>query len=669
MSGRMNLIVAGTGIYQNWPELKLVQANHTQFTEYVRQYWPDPRITEDAALEPMSAPELRRGLADWLMACQADDDLILLWSGHGHVVNGMHRLITFESPYPGPNAIWSENSLTTGELADYLIHCPARRIIVLLNTCWSGDGGQQLAETIGHAMADSPDAAQTRSMVIISSARREPSLDGAFLTNALKILRASVPVAGVPPEHRWSATDRWLSPEALFAAVNVLLKNHDHQAQMHVPYGMVGGFFRRMQFLATAPELPARVVTRLFSDFSGHLSGRDQVWDLDQVRDAINDFSGSEPSGELGFRLRKLAVALSMLAFLEGWLGSGSGLANRMSPAWASVLSPIHRTAKPPDRFGYIEQVVLHGGAREIIEFAARVIQHAEHDPCDSRLYRWAHEELGVDAQVVDDALARLVSKREASRVIINFGMTIPDNAEEDALPQSVIAWIWSRDGQPITSPEYPFDPPYDVADMVATLVDWARTEVGDVEHVDVALPVSLFGSPSRPESARLRLKGALTRPVVMSSGLVVRWADRISRPGLRSDGANQARAIDGAPDPLCWVDRSACAKADKLLDHLTGLQQAVGFTFEPKNLALFYAAAYSSPYLLWTDGDGHDIGSIQYEVKLRWPHLPSHLSAAYQSAAPTVIRAVRVIWDDSDWLENIVPKLLNPSRRLHIRQ
>jgi hypothetical protein len=667
MSGRMNLIVVGTGIYQNWPELRLVQSHHNRFTEYVMQCWPDPRITEDAALEPMSASELRTGLARWLTACQEDDDLILLWSGHGQVENGMHRLITFESPYPGPNAISSENSLTTQELADYLMQCPARRIVVLLNTCWSGDGGQQLAEAIGHATADSPSAAQTRSMVIISSARREPSPDGAFLTCALKVLRAQAPIAGVPTEDRWSAMDRWLTPGELFAAVNILLREYDHQAQMHVPYGIVGGFFRRMQFLATVPELPARVVTRLFDDFPGHVSGRNQVWDLDRVRDALDNFSGSEPTGELGFRLRKLAVALSMLAFLERWLGSGSGLANRISPAWASVLSPIHRMAKPPDRFGYIEQVVLNGGPTEIIEFAARVIQHADDEPCDDRLYQWAREELAADEQVVDNALARLVSKRALGRVIINFGMTIPDDAEEDALPQSVIAWIWSPDGQPVTSPEYPFDPPYDVADMVATLVGWARTEVGDVEHVDVALPVSLFGSPFRPESARLRLRGALTRPVITSSWLVVRWADRISRPDLRSDGVVQARAIDDAPDPLCWVDRSACGKADKLLDHLTGLQQAVGFTFEPKDLALFYAAVYSSPYLLWPDGDGHDIGSIKDEVKLRWPYLPGHLNAAYKSAEPTVIRSVRVIWDDPDWLENIVPKLLNPSRRLHI--
>src|SRR5262249_26050638 len=184
----------------------------------------------------------------------------------------MHRLITFESPYPEPDTLSSENSVTTQELADYLMQCPARRTVVLLNTCWSGDGGQQLAETIGHAVADSLSEAQDRSMAIISSARREESADGAFLSNALRVLHAQVPPGGTPTEHRWSAADKWLSPEGLCAAVNILLKQDDHQAQLHIPYGIVGGFFRRMQLPSRTPELPIRVVSRLFSDFPDHLS-------------------------------------------------------------------------------------------------------------------------------------------------------------------------------------------------------------------------------------------------------------------------------------------------------------------------------------------------------------------------------------------------------------
>ena len=667
MSSRMNLIVVGTGVYQHWPELRLIPGHHERFRAYVMAQWTDSRVTEDAAFEPLSAPELRTRLASWLTDCKPDDDLMLVWSGHGQIGNGKHRLITFESPHPGHGTLSSENSVTTEELADYLMQCPARRIVVLLNTCWSGDGGQQLAEVIGRAVADSLSERQERSMAIISSARREESADGAFLSAALTVLRAQVPPAGLLPEYRWAASDPYLNSEQLCAAVNVLLHEHDHQAQLHLPYGIVGGFFRRMAPSAAMPELPVRVVARLFSDFSGHLPASARGWDLGQVRTAIEQSGSSEPTGELKFRLGKLALALSLLELLEQWLGSGSGLANRMPPAWASVLSPIHRTARPSDRFGYVEQVMLHAGPKQIIEFAARVIREAGDNPRDDRLYAWAQRELAVDRQVVDDALARLGAKRGQRRVIINFGMTIADDAEEDALPTSVIGWIWSPDGHSVTSPEYPFEPPYDVADMVARLVSWARSEVGDIDHIDVALPVSLFRSASRPEAARLRLRGTLTRPVVRSSGMVVRWADRIFRPDLRSDGASQAHAIAEAPDPLRWVDRGMCGQPEDLLDQLSTRSQAVGFTFEPDDLDLFYAAVYSSPYLLWTDGDGYDIGSVQREVRLRWPDVPGHLSEVYKSAEPAVIRSVRVIWDDPDWLENIVPKLFDPNRRLRI--
>jgi hypothetical protein len=668
MSGRMNLIVVGTGEYQHWPELKFIRPHNDRFMDYVAQYWPDPRIIKEAALEPLPAKELRSSLRYWLTSCQNDDDVILLWSGHGQVSGSKHRLITFESPFPGHATLSSENSVTTEELADYLIQCPARRIVVLVNTCWSGDGGQQLAGVIGNVVSESLSTAQDRSMAIISSARREESKDGAFLSKALAILRAEGPPTGLAAEHRWEPSEPYLSPERLCAAVNVLLVGDDHQAQLHPPYGFVGGFFRRMRRQAAAPELPARVVAQLFVDFPDHLSGPAGPWDVGRVRETLDRSGEAEPSGELAFRLDRLALALSVLALLERWLGSSAGLANRLEPAWRSVLSPIHRIPRPHDRFGFVEQVALHGRPAEIIEFTARVIREAGDDPCDDRLYQWAQQELRVDRQVIDDGLGRLSSRSAQNRMIINFGWNIAASADEDAVPCSVIAWICWPDGRRITSPEYPFEPPYDVADMVAALVAWARDEVGDIEHLDVALPVSLFRSPTRPEEARIKLRGSFTRPVVTASGLVVRWADRITHPELRSDGLKQANAIAVASDPLCWVDRSACAGAQDLFDHLAGGSQAVGFTFEPEDLGWFYAAAYNSPYLLWTDTGIHDdLEVVQREVRLSWPNLPRRLSDVYKSAEPAVVRSVRAVWDDPDWLENVVPQLLDSRHRLRI--
>jgi hypothetical protein len=667
MTGRMNLIPIGISVYNHWPELKLVQPHHARFAEFVREQWQDARITDDVAVTPWTAPELRAKLAAWLADCEEDDDLILLWSGHGYTDNGKHRLITAVSPAPGQGTISAENTVTTEELADYLIRCPARRIVVLLNTCWSGDGGQELAALVGHVVAESLEDAQQRSMVVISSARREESVDGAFLSNVLNVLRSQACPVGLAPEHRWNVSDRSLSPERLCAAVNVSLTNDDHQAQLHVPYGVVGDFFRRMQPRPEAAELPSSVITRLLSNFPDQLSGQTGVWDAPRIRETIARYGISEPSGELAYRLQKLALGLSILDFLEKWLGSGAGLANRLAPAWASVLSPIHRIPRPTERFGFVEQVVLHGSGATVVEFVARVIRESGDNPCDDRLYRWAQNELIVDRQIVDDALKRIGSNQAQNRVIINFGMTIPADGEEEALPRSVMAWIYSQDGRSVTSPEHPFESPYDVAEMVAKLVSWARAEVGDVAHVDVALPVSLFRSATRPEAARLRLRRAFSRPVVESSGVVVRWADRISHPDLRSDGLNQGNAIAAASDPLYWIERRACAQAQELFDQLTARSQAIAFAFEPDDLDLFYAAAYNSPYVLWSDDKSYDIQKVRRELMLRWPNLPSQLREAYRSAKPTAIRSVHAIWDDPDWLENIVPRLVDPNHRLSV--
>ena len=666
MTGRMNLILIGTGVYRHWRELKLVQSDHIRFAEYVREQWPDARIIDEAATRPFTALELRSKFEAWLTRCHNDDDVLLLWSGHG-TDNGSHRLVTYESPAPGQGAITTDNAVTTVELADYLKNCPARRIVVLLNTCWSGDGGQQLAAVVGEAAANSPAVAQERSIMIISSARREESIDGAFISSILSILSSPTPPAGLAPEHRWEATDHYLSPERLCAAVNVLLTDYDHQAQLHVPYGIVGDFFRRRQPRTEAAELPLSVITKLRNDFPGQLSGETRAWDLSRIRQEMEDHGPSEPSGELAYRLDRLALGLSTLEFLEKWLGSGAGLANRLAPAWASVLLPIHRIPRPSERFGFVEQVVLHCDSAKIVEFVAHVIREAGDDPCDDRLYQWARRELTVDRQVVDDALERLSSSMVHNRVIINFGMTITADGEEDALPKSVIAWLYTHDGRCSTSSEYPFEPPYDVADMVASLVSWARSEAGEIAQVDVALPVSLFRSTSRPEAARLRLRQALSRPVVDFSGVVVRWADRIFYPDLRSDGLKQGNAIASVPDPLCCIDRDACVNVQELFDQLKRRPQAIAFTFEPGDFEVFYAATYNSPYVLWLDGKGDDIQTVRREMMLRWQDLPNQLREAYRSTQSTIVRSMHAVWDDPDWLENIVPKLIDPNHRLTI--
>ena len=402
-------------------------------------------------------------------------------------------------------------------------------------------------------------------MVIISSARREESVDGAFVSSVLRVLHSPGPPVGLGREHVWAASERYLTPERLCAAVNILLQASDHQAQLFTVYGVVGDFFLRANQPVKAAELPPGVIARLRSDFPGQLSGESGPWTAAHLRAAIKQHAASERTGELAYRLDRLAVGVAALELLEGWLGPGAGLANRLAPAWQSVLRPLHRIPRPVERFGYIEQVVLHGGPEEVIEFVARVIRHAGDDPCHDRLYQWAERELRVDRKAVDDVLARIGGSQGHNRLIINFGMAIAADGEEDALPESVFAWLY-RPGEPCHETfECSFGPDGDVAEIVARLVAWAHAQAGQIGHVDVALPVSLFHSPSRPENARLRRRGTLTKPVAACCGIAVRWADRILgsgaegrrlQPGQR-DRERTGRAVLGHPGNL---RRSAAA-------------------------------------------------------------------------------------------------------------
>ena len=196
---------------------------------------------------------------------------------------------------------------------------------MLLNTCWSGDGGQELAAVIGQTVADSLPAEQTRSMVIISSARREESVDGAFLSSILSVLHSHAPPPGLGPEHVWAASDRYLTPERLCAAVNILLRPSNHQAQLFTVYGVVGDFFRRANLPVKAAELPPGVIDRLRSDFPDQLSVDPGPWTAAHLSAAIEQHAASEKTGELAYRLNRLAVGVAALELLEGWLGTGRG--------------------------------------------------------------------------------------------------------------------------------------------------------------------------------------------------------------------------------------------------------------------------------------------------------------------------------------------------------
>lgn len=413
MTGQMHVIIVGNGMYAHWQELEFVQSHNTRFADYVRAQWPNARVVWEGAEMAWTAADIRGKFEGWMAGCGKDDDVVLLWSGHGYGENAQHRLITYTSPAPGQGLMSSANTIETQELADYLIRCPARRIVVLLNTCWSGDGGQELATVIGKAIADSLPAEQTRSMVIISSARREESVDGAFVSSILSVLHSHKPPTGLGPEHTWAESDRYLTPERLCAAVNILLKSSNHQAQLLTVYGVVGDFFRRANLPVKAAELPPRVIDRLQRDFPDQLSADPGPWTAAHLRAAVDQHATSAKTPELEYRLSRLALALAALELLEGWLGPGAGLANRLAPAWRSVLRPLHRIPHPVERFGYIEQVVLHGRPEQIIEFVARVIHDAGDNPCHDRLYRWAERELGVDRYAVDDALARIGGSRE----------------------------------------------------------------------------------------------------------------------------------------------------------------------------------------------------------------------------------------------------------------
>jgi hypothetical protein len=70
---------------------------------------------------------------------------------------------------------------------------------------------------------------------------------------------------------------------------------------------------------------------------------------------------------------------------------------------------------------------------------------------------------------------------------------------------------------------------------------------------------------------------------------------------------------------------------------------------------------------VLWVDGEIDDAAQLRQELVQSWHDLPGRLRQAYRSGQPDVVRDMRTVWDDPDWLGNVVPNLIDPSHRLSI--
>jgi WD40 repeat protein len=156
-----------------------------------------------------------QALVDWFGNVSEDARLVLFWTGHGSS-DGGHYLVCRNSPRTGLTAF---NAIDAANLGPALANCKAEKILVILDTCYSGHGAAEIASAFSRILATRvPLPGRERAIAVIASAHPlEKAREGIFCN----IFRS---VLFEPSARRlWSDEDECIHSEFLARAVGKLL--------------------------------------------------------------------------------------------------------------------------------------------------------------------------------------------------------------------------------------------------------------------------------------------------------------------------------------------------------------------------------------------------------------------------------------------------------------
>jgi hypothetical protein len=169
-------------------------------------------------------PQLLRGgdkqhaetaIGDWFAGAPEDARLILLWTGHGSSEGGAHYLVCQTSPRVGLSPF---SAIEASALGAVIANSKADKVLVILDTCYSGKGAADIASALARVLAARvPVPGRERAIAVIASAHPlEQAQEGLFC----KALRS---VLFEPNALRqWSDKDECIHSEFLARAVSKL---------------------------------------------------------------------------------------------------------------------------------------------------------------------------------------------------------------------------------------------------------------------------------------------------------------------------------------------------------------------------------------------------------------------------------------------------------------
>jgi hypothetical protein len=181
-------------------------------------------------IHPRAHPELLDGgdttfiastLDEWLRAAGRGDTVVLYWTGHATFTAGGFYLITKNSPQGSDVNMF--NAIKSSTLGSALAKSRAEKLLVLLDTSYSGAGAQDIVSSLATELATRPQQpGQRTAYAVIASAHPLRKAQEAVFCKALtKVLSQPLAIG-----RRWTDYDQFIQASDLAEAVERELDEH-----------------------------------------------------------------------------------------------------------------------------------------------------------------------------------------------------------------------------------------------------------------------------------------------------------------------------------------------------------------------------------------------------------------------------------------------------------
>lgn len=613
----------------NYIQANFPQAHCAAESEWADGVWDRARV--------------RRVLEVQLPELAPDDTAIVYWAGHGESV-GSHRLLLSEG-----------DGLLSLELAGWLLSCPARRVVCMLDCCFAGDAARDLgAEADLRQGQEALPANERKFCTVISSARSEPSLEGAFVDAILDALDHG-PHRDTPDGLKWDDRADRITPDQLAAAASEAIPTHKAGVR-ELRTLSSGSFFpspwhrrRHPQANAVVP-MAARTRQRVVAVFAAHNLPAPSDWTAAGLSGTLSDLPQGlvlEARHAVTDLVHAVINALSLQQLLPGVV--------RETDVTRTALQRARRAAlrvrdeiwfdDPFDLFvDVMEPRVQRLDPRYVqLVFAARLAHEVgKGDQARMRLQAWGLAR-GLSGAVVNEQIEASQQQVEAARLVVNL---CDESVAVDEFPRTALAQCFA-DQKAIGEPYRRVIAPADLSGVEAairSLIDEMPItfDIVDVIVPDLLLLVDPAQWPVQRNRRRLDQLGRASRVFIHLGG---RLGDK--QPQRYCDFFE--RALSEQIDPT-YVE--AWDQELELPDPRTVVfLVAPGVGGPPETLL---DAAYDSPIVLWPATDIADRKRLEDVLGGSWPELPrAILEARFHQAPPAHADLVnlRLLWDDPSWI------------------